>query len=117
MTRFHCVYNWKLSNSTLMYFSGIDGVDSESEVVSDTDLNNKIAWTTNVKLSNHEGIERTRIVRQTPYWWCQSFLLRNDAMHVFDVDDDEVIRSVNTVGVDTFLCQNEVNASYSLHRK
>lgn len=89
-----------------MYFSGVQGVDSDYEIISETDLSQ--IKTVRMKTRFSQSDPKILALYKSPYWWSQSFLLGNTELHVVNINDDDVIENINTIGLDTFLHDNEV---------
>lgn len=117
ITKFHCVFDWKLSDTSVMYFSNVQGVDSDAEIVPETDLSKikpariKPKW---------QGSDEKILARyQSPFWWSKSFLLGATEMYLANLKDkdepdkDASIESINTIGLDTFLHKYEVLSHYN----
>ncbi|KAG4067714.1 hypothetical protein HA402_005486 [Bradysia odoriphaga] len=99
--KFHCVFDWKLCDASVMLFSGVQGVNSDTEITMDTDPRN--IQVARIKTKFKGSNERQHASYQSPYWWCQSYLLGNDDIHVVNIDEDDSVECINTIGLDTFL--------------
>lgn len=105
-TKFHCVFDWKLCDSSIMFASCVQGVHSNTEITSDTDpCSIQIA---RIKLKSKGQNEKQYALYQTPFWWCQSYLLGNADIQVVNVDDDDNVESINTISLDAILRDHEV---------
>lgn len=113
-TKFHCVFSWKLGDTDLMHFSGVQGVDSDAEIIADTDLSKiKVA---RIKTRFSRDDERNLALYKSPFWWSQCFLLGTAEIHVVNINEDDVIENINTLGLDTFLHDNEVSSFRNIFR-
>lgn len=91
-----------------MYFSGVQGVDSDVEITSETaDLSKMKIARIKTKFSHHD--ERVHVLYKSPFWWSQLYLLGTGEVHVANINDDDVIETIDTIGIDNFLEQNEVS--------
>lgn len=93
-----------------MYFSGVQGVDSDVEITSETAGLSEIR-VARIKTKFSDTDEK-KLVYQLPYWWSQAYLLGNAEIHVAYINDDDVIENIKTIGMDTLLDQNEVKVFY-----
>lgn len=90
-----------------MYFSGVQGVDSDAEMISaTTDLSELKVSRIKTRFSHTD--ERVHAMYQSPFWWSQSLLLRNDEIHVANISDEDVIENIETIGIEAFLHKYEV---------
>lgn len=91
-----------------MYFSGVQGVDSDAEIISETTDLSKIK-VARIKTKFSHTDEKAHVLYKAPFWWSQLYLLGTGEVHVANINDDDVIENINTIGIDAFLEQNEVN--------
>lgn len=63
-----------------MYFSGVQGVDSDVEITSETTGLSKIR-VARIKTIFSDTAEKNGVY-QSPYWWSQAYLLGNAEIHV-----------------------------------
>lgn len=99
-----------------MYFSGVQGVDSDVEFMSETtDLSKIKIARIKTKFSHHD--DKIHALYKSPFWWSQLYLLGSGEVQVANINDDDIIENINTIGIDAFLEQNEVSCCQrnSLH--
>lgn len=92
-----------------MYFSKVQGVENDSEIVPETDLSNIQIATFKTNFDS-TAETRFRFVNRSAFRWCEAFLL-NAKIYILNVNDkDEILEGVKTFGVDDFLRENEVQS-------
>lgn len=103
--KFHFVFTWKLGDISVMHFTGIQGVQNDHDITAESDLT-KIKVAT-IKINFDHTHQKRRAVYQTPRWWCRALLECSD-VHILNITDDEVIKSIDTHDPQSILFENEV---------
>ncbi|KAJ6640231.1 hypothetical protein Bhyg_12981 [Pseudolycoriella hygida] len=114
MNRFHGAFKWSFGDSTVMYFSGISGVENVTEITAESPLNRiKVAV---VKINSSQPNALTQNSRKIPRWYCHAFLTTSQNIHFVNTDS-KTIEAIKTIELDDIRAANEVKWERTLQER
>lgn len=102
----------KLQHVNLMYCGCLRGIDSETEINAETDLN-ELMLVDFCMHKRHDPLKPEVFEKYvTPSWWLKIFTLGSDEIHIAEFRDSNIIDKMETLSTTALLQEYEVGIRF-----